>query len=111
MPRGCLSERTLIVLLAGDAPVEPWRAHIESCPRCHALWARQQAIKSALERGFAEPTSEWLARSRPRLVEALSAPARPVAYYDVRPNYFVGPLLMAVSDRGLCALTFRQSEG
>ncbi|MFQ6118037.1 MAG: methylated-DNA--[protein]-cysteine S-methyltransferase [Candidatus Bipolaricaulia bacterium] len=35
---------------------------------------------------------------------------RPTAYYDVWPDSPVGPLFLAVSERGLCGLTFRTSE-
>ena len=111
MPRECLTEEDLLALLAGDASPEDWREHTTTCPPCRDLWAGQEPLQKALAAPADASVMERLARTaRDKLEEALAMETRPPAYYDIWPDSPVGPLFLAVSERGLCGVSFRSSE-
>jgi len=111
MSGDCLTEETLLALLAGDASWDDWREHIDACPSCHRLWARQEPLQRVLDAAPDEAELERLARTaRARLDEALRGRSRPIARYGTWSRSPVGRLFLAVSDRGLCAISFRGTE-
>jgi methylated-DNA-[protein]-cysteine S-methyltransferase len=111
MTRECLTEEDLLALLAGDASFDEWREHIAACPACQALWSRQERLEKALDAAPNEIALESLTRTaRAKLKEALAQRAKPVASYGMWSRSPVGRLFMAVSERGLCAISFRGTE-
>jgi len=86
------------------------REHI-ACPQCRALLSKQEPLRKALGMSLNETALESLtSAARARLDEMLSKEVRPLAYYDAWLRSPVGPLFVAVSDAGLCAVSFRSSE-
>ena len=111
MTRDCLTEEDLLALLAGDSSWDEWREHLGACPSCHSLWAKQEPLQQALDSVPDEATLKRLVTAaRAGLEEALKRRARPVAHYGAWSRSPVGPLFIAVSDRGLCAISFRSTE-
>jgi hypothetical protein len=109
MNEQCLTEEEMAALLAGHycrGPGAPLPLPIVS-----RLVSRQEPLRKALEVALDEAALDSLTTTaRARLDEALSPDARPVAHYDAWPRSPVGPLFVAVSDAGLCAVSFRSSE-
>src|SRR3990170_1976005 len=111
MPSECLTEESLLALLAGDASPDDWREHLADCPPCQRLWAKEERLQRALHPQLdGEALRRVTRRARRRLEEAFKAESRTIAYYDVWPDSPVGPLFLAVSDRGLCGVSFRSGE-
>ncbi len=111
MTRECLTEEDMLALLAGDASLDDWREHIAACPACHVLWSRHEPLLKALDAAPNEVALERLTRTaRARFEEALKLRAKPVARYSVWTHSPVGRLFMAVSELGLCAISFRSTE-
>ncbi len=111
MTRECLTEKDLVALLAGDSSPEEWREHIASCPACHILWSKHARLLVALDAAAKEVAlDKVVSAARARLEEALSLAAKPVASYGVWSRSPVGRLFMAVSERGLCAISFPSTE-
>src|SRR3972149_3097496 len=112
MPRECLTEEDLLALLAGDASPEDWREHTTTCQPCRDLRAGQEPLQKALAAPADASVMERLARTaRDKLGEALAMETRPPAYYDIWTDSPVGPLFLAVSERGLCGVSFRSTAG
>jgi methylated-DNA-[protein]-cysteine S-methyltransferase len=111
MSKDCLTEETLLALLAGDASWDDWREHIDACPSCRRLRSRQEPLQRVLDTAPNEAELERLAgAARARLEEALAGKTRPVARYGTLSRSPVGQLFLAVSDRGLCAISLRSTE-
>jgi len=105
----CLEEEDLLALLAGDQSPEDWREHMDGCLACSRLWSAQEPLRRALEEPLSHPIDAQVKAARARLDEALRPRLKPTAYYDAWPDTPVGPLFLAVSDRGLCAVSFGSS--
>jgi len=107
----CLTENDLLELLAGDASLDAWRAHLESCAECRDALSKQELLQGALEAGPNEAAMERLVRSaRTRLNATLAARARRVAYYDTWEKSPVGRIFIAASRVGLCAIGLHGNE-
>ena len=105
----CFEEEDLLALLAGDESPEVWREHMRGCAECHDLFSAQEPLRHALEEPARQPIDALVKAARAHLDEALRLRPKPTAYYDAWPDTPVGPLFLAVSDRGLCAVSFRSS--
>jgi methylated-DNA-[protein]-cysteine S-methyltransferase len=105
----CFEEEDLLALLAGDESPEAWREHMRGCAKCRELFSAQEPLRHALDEPARQPIDTLVKAARAHLEEALRLSAKPVAYYDAWPDTPVGPLLLAASDRGLCAISFRGS--
>jgi O-6-methylguanine DNA methyltransferase len=105
----CFEEEDLLALLAGDESPEVWREHMRGCAECHDLFSAQEPLRHALEEPARQPIDTLVKAARAHLEEALRLSPKPTAYYDAWPDTPVGPLFLAVSDRGLCAISFRSS--
>jgi O-6-methylguanine DNA methyltransferase len=105
----CFEEEDLLALLAGDESPEAWREHMRGCDECRELFSAQEPLRHALEEPGRQPIDSLVKRARAHLEEALRLGPRPIAYYDAWPDTPVGPLLLAASDRGLCAISFGSS--
>lgn len=105
----CFEEEDLLALLAGDESPEVWREHMRGCVECRKLFSAQEPLRRALERPTGRPIDALVKAARAHLEEVLHSDARPVAYYDAWPDTPVGPLLLAASSRGLCAVSFGSS--
>src|SRR3972149_11851205 len=111
MRRECLTEDDLLALLAGDASGDEWQEHLAGCATCRNLRSKQEPLQRALEPARHDAALQRLTRAaRSRLEDVLKAEVRPIAYYDVWPDSPVGQLFLAVSQRGLCAVSFRTTE-
>lgn len=111
MTSNCLTEESLLALLAGDSVLHDWREHLAGCAPCRDLWSRQEPVQRGLETGLGTPVpQELLEESRARLKGVLRMSPKSTAYYDIWPDSPVGPLFVAVSEEGLCGLTFRRPE-
>jgi len=98
-------------LLAGDASLDDWGEHIASCAACHGVWSKHEPLLQALDATPNEVALERLTRTaRARLDEALKLRVKPVAHYGVWTHSPVGRLFVAVSEMGLCAISFRSTE-
>ncbi len=105
----CFEEEDLLALLAGDESPEVWREHLRGCLECRELFSAQEPLRRALENPARQPIDALVKAARAHLEEALHPGAKPIAYYDAWPDTPVGPLLLAASDRGLCAVSFGSS--
>jgi methylated-DNA-[protein]-cysteine S-methyltransferase len=105
----CLEEEDFLALLAGDESVEVWREHMRGCAECRALVSAQAPLQRALDEPGGQPMDTLVKAARAHLEEALRLRPKPIAYYDAWPDTPVGPLFLAASDRGLCAISFRRS--
>jgi methylated-DNA-[protein]-cysteine S-methyltransferase len=105
----CFEEEDLLALLAGDESPEVWREHMRGCAECRDLFSAQEPLRHALEEPGRQPIDSLVKRARAHLEEALRLGPKPIAYYDAWPDTPVGPLLLAASDRGLCAISFGSS--
>jgi len=105
----CFEEEDLLALLADDESPEVWREHMRGCLDCRRLFSAQEPLRRALEEPARHPIDSLVKTARAHLEEALRLGPKPIAYYDAWPNTPVGPLFLAVSDRGLCAVSFRSS--
>jgi len=105
----CLEEEDFLALLAGDESVEVWRQHMLGCPECRDLVSAQEPLQHALDQPGRPPIDALVKAARAHLEEALRLSSKPVAHYDTWPDTPVGPLFLAASDRGLCAISFRRS--
>ena len=103
----CFEEEDLLALLAGDQSPEEWREHMRRCDDCRRDFSAQEPLRRALQEPASQPTDAQVKAARARLDEALRP--GPTAYYDVWRDTPVGPLFLAVSERGLCAVSFRRS--
>ena len=102
----------MLALMAGDTSLDDWREHIAACPACHGVWLKHERLQKALDAAPNEVALERLIRAaRPKLNEALKPRTRPVAHYSVWSHSPVGRLFIAVSELGLCAISFRSTEG
>jgi O-6-methylguanine DNA methyltransferase len=102
----CFEEEDLLALLAGDESPEVWREHMRGCAECRRLFSAQEPLRRALDEPAAQPIDTLVKTARAHLEEALRPGPKPTAYYDVWPDTPVGPLLLAASDRGLCAISY-----
>ena len=73
------------------------------------LVASQEPVRLALNEPAPQPIDALVKTARAHLEEALRLGPKPAAYYDAWPDTPVGPLLLAASDRGLCAISFGSS--
>jgi O-6-methylguanine DNA methyltransferase len=105
----CFEEEDLLALLAGDQSPEVWREHMRGCLKCRRLFSAQEPLRRALEEPARQPIDALVKAARAHLEEALRLGPKPTAYYDAWPDTPVGPLLLAASERGLCAVSFRSS--
>jgi O-6-methylguanine DNA methyltransferase len=105
----CFEEEDLLALLAGDESPEVWREHMRGCLDCRRMFSAQEPLRRALEEPARQPIDTLVKAARAHLEEALRLGPKPIAYYDAWPDTPVGPLFLAVSDRGLCAVSFRSS--
>jgi methylated-DNA-[protein]-cysteine S-methyltransferase len=105
----CFEEEDLLALLAGDESPELWREHMRGCAECRRLFSAQEPLRRALEEPARQPIDALVKAARAHLEEALRLGRKPVAYYDVWRDTPVGPLLLAASDRGLCAISYGSS--
>jgi methylated-DNA-[protein]-cysteine S-methyltransferase len=105
----CLEEEDFLALLAGDESPEVWREHMRGCPECRELVSAQEPLRRALDEPTRQPVDALVKAARAHLEEVLRLRPKPVAYYDAWPDTPVGPLYLAASDRGLCAISFRRS--
>lgn len=111
MTRECLTEESLLALLAGDSSLDEWREHMAGCPACRALWSEQEPLQKALEAPLDEVELERLIRTaRAGLEKALRLGGKPTAHYGAWPDSPVGQLFVAISERGLCAISFHSTE-
>jgi O-6-methylguanine DNA methyltransferase len=107
----CLTENDLLALLANDASLDAWRAHLESCAECRDALSKQERLQDALSAGPSDAAVERLVRSaHARLNATLAARARRVAYYDTWEKSPVGRIFVAVSRVGLCAVGLHGGE-
>jgi len=105
----CFEEEDLLALLAGDKSPEVWREHMRGCLECRELFSAQEPLRRALEKPARQRIDALVKAARAHLEEALHLGPKPNAYYDAWPDTPVGPLLLAASDRGLCAVSFGSS--
>jgi len=105
----CLEEEDFLALLAGDQSPEFWREHMRGCPECKELVSAQEPLRQALNEPARQHIDPLVKAARHHLEKVLRLHPKPVAYYDVWPDTPVGPLYLAASERGLCAISFRRS--
>jgi methylated-DNA-[protein]-cysteine S-methyltransferase len=111
MTSQCLTEQHLLALLAGDSYLDEWQEHLAGCPACRALWQEQEPLQKALGQPLNDAVLDRLVRAgRVRLKKTLELAARPRAYYGAWPDSPVGQIFVAVSERGLCGVSFRNTE-
>src|SRR5512139_3045190 len=69
-----------------------------------------EKVSEALDAVFAAPGEQLTKQAQARLRRALMAAKGKIVYYGYAPKTRVGPLFVAVNDRGLVALDFGVSE-
>ncbi len=69
-----------------------------------------EKVWEALDAVYAAPSAQATKQAQARLREALMAAKRNEVYYGYAPKTRVGPLFVAVNDRGVVALDFGLSE-
>ena len=69
-----------------------------------------EKVLKALDAVYAAPSQQMTKQAQARLRRALMAAKGKVVYYDYAPRTRVGPLFVAMNDRGLVALDFGLSE-
>jgi methylated-DNA-[protein]-cysteine S-methyltransferase len=88
-----------------DDPVAAWLGDAPASGR------EQEALTEALDGLYAAgPAPAATARAQARLRRALAAAARAEVYYDVLPRTPIGPVFVAVGERGLLSVRFGLSE-
>lgn len=80
---------------------------LEGTDACSAPDPLTQALDELLSAG---PSDQASARARQRLQRALDAQRLGTIYYDLLPDSVLGPIYLAVNERGLVAIEFEEDE-